>query len=175
MAVERIRRIETEDEVACETFLHHRLRSKQVVNGGGTEFFRVDPDELSLALRDAEEFVSKYLTAKKQAEELGKEEPDSNVSAVAPSPTDLEVYARLLKVREEQRPAQGATRVFRVEAEAKDWSRVLPRRRRYVEGAMAARLRRSGFSISRSELNADLYRRFGSDTYTRSFRIQRFD
>jgi Meiotically up-regulated gene 113 len=60
-----VAQIETEDAVACETYLHQRLRSKKVVAGGGNEFFRLDWAELNTAIRDAKEYVSEYLAAKR--------------------------------------------------------------------------------------------------------------
>jgi Meiotically up-regulated gene 113 len=94
-------RIETEDNVACETFIHQRLRTKRIVQGGGIEFYRVDPGELQNLIRDAEEFVTEFLTAKKQADELSLIEVDVPSGALKPTQSDLEIYLKLLKVREE--------------------------------------------------------------------------
>jgi len=95
-------RIETADNAACEAFLHRRLRAKRVVQGGGSEFFRIDPKELNEAIEEAREFVTEFLAIKAQADELSNEEADAALAAVKPSQSDLEIYGKLPRVREAQ-------------------------------------------------------------------------
>jgi T5orf172 domain len=83
-------KIETEDDIACETFLHQRLRAKRVVQGGGREFFSVDPTELKAAIRDAREFVAEYLSVKKRADEMSTMEAESRLPSVKPTESDFE-------------------------------------------------------------------------------------
>lgn len=95
-------KIVTEDEIACETFLHQRLRTKRIILGGGNEFFQISPSEIQEAIREAGEFVTEFLSVKSQAEELSKTETDPQLNAVKPTQSDLEIYSKLLSVRESQ-------------------------------------------------------------------------
>lgn len=166
-------RIETEDDVACETFLHQRLRSKRVVEGGGNEFFRIDPAELTAAIREAEEFVTEFLSAKARADSLSKEEEDSTLPAVKPSVSDLEIYGELLKVRE----SQDRLKMQREFYESK--LKISMGRAFSLEGIATwkGQWRHSfdlqAFRVAEADLYAEMYRRFGTESYKRFLRIQR--
>lgn len=168
-------RIETEDHVACETFLHQRLRTKRLVRGGGSEFFEVDPSELNSAIKEAEEFVNEFLKAKKEAEELSGVEEDSTALSVTPSPIDLEFYSKLLQVRE----AQDRLKIRKQYFESK--LKISIGRSPGLQGLATWKGQWSHhfdvplFRETEKSLYAELYRRFGSEAYKRTFRIQRFD
>jgi Meiotically up-regulated gene 113 len=168
-------RIETEDEVACETFLHQRLRTKRVVKGGGNEFFQIDPIELNAAIDEAKEFVTEFIAAKAQADELSRIETDAALASLKPSESDLVVYSNLLSVRE----SQDRLRVQREFLEAKLKLRM--GRACSMEGIATWKGQwRQNFDIqafraAEADLYAELFRRFGTESYKRFFRIQRFE
>jgi predicted GIY-YIG superfamily endonuclease len=53
--------IETEYASKCETYLHHRLRSKRSTHSDGNEWFEVDPDELDAVVADARHYADEIL------------------------------------------------------------------------------------------------------------------
>jgi hypothetical protein len=167
-------RIETKDNVACETFLHQRLRSKRIVQGGGTEFYRVDPGELSDLIRDAEEFVTEFLAAKRQADELSHMEVDEHSIVLKPTQSDLDTYLKLLKVREEHDRLKVQKEFF--ESKLK----LSVGRTCGLEGLVTwkGQWKHSfdvpAFRTAEPDLYAELERRFGSEAYARRFCIQRF-
>jgi hypothetical protein len=167
-------RIETDDVVACETFLHQRLRSKRIVKGGGTEFFEISPSELAQALHDAEEFVNEFLKAKQQADELSNIEEDSTSRFMAPSAADLAIYSKLLQVRE----AQDRLNVQRQFFESK--LKISIGTSGGLEGLATWKGRWQqhfdvvAFREAERDLYTRLFSRFGSETYRRTFLIQRF-
>ena len=165
--------VATEDDAACEAFLHHQLRSKRVVRGEGTEFFQINPAELDLAISQAREFVAEFLVAKKKAEELARTEADACFPAVQPSSADLVIYWRLLRVR----AAQDHLAIQRDYFESKlklsighalaldgvaTWK---GQRRRSFDVA--------AFRAGEPQVYAAMDRRFGTESYSRTFRIQR--
>src|SRR5205085_2109998 len=90
---------ETEDAFKCETYLHHRLRSRRSTRSDATEFFEVDPDELSSLIEDARHYANEVLPAVAEAERLGGVCGDERV--LAPTKDTLRAYRELLAVREE--------------------------------------------------------------------------
>lgn len=165
--------IQTEDEIACETFLHQRLRSMRIINSDGTEFFEVSPSELAQALHEAEEFVDEFLKAKQQAEDFSRLEEAPNARLIAPSASDLEIYSKLLKVRE----AQDRLKVRRQFFESKlkvsigffsgieglaTW-----------KGSWQKHFDLLALRKQDPDLYAGLFDRFGNETYKRTFRVRR--
>src|SRR5918992_5719 len=71
--------IETEDAFKSETYLHHRLRTKRSTRSGATEFFEVDPDELSALVHDARHYVNEVLPTLAEAERLSEESCDNRI------------------------------------------------------------------------------------------------
>jgi predicted GIY-YIG superfamily endonuclease len=90
--------IETEHASKCETYLHHRLRSKQSRRGEGTEWFEVDPEELAPIIEDARHYAEEVLPKIAEAERLAEELCDDRI--LQPSGGVLETYGALVKVRE---------------------------------------------------------------------------
>jgi hypothetical protein len=91
--------IETEDAFKCETYLHHRLRSKRSTRSDATEFFEVDPDELSALVDDARNYVNEVLPIIAEAERLSEESWDDRI--LQPTEGVLETYRELVRVREQ--------------------------------------------------------------------------
>jgi predicted GIY-YIG superfamily endonuclease len=91
--------IETEHASKCETYMHHRLRSKQYRRGEGTEWFEVDPEELASIIEDARNYAEEVLPKIEAAERLADEECDDRI--LQPSDGALETYRALIKVRED--------------------------------------------------------------------------
>jgi predicted GIY-YIG superfamily endonuclease len=90
--------IETEHAVQCETYMHHRLRSKQYRRGEGKEWFEVDPDELAQVISDARHYLAEMLPAIAEAGLLSAQACEDRVL----QPTDgvMETYRALVLVRE---------------------------------------------------------------------------
>ncbi len=91
--------IETEHASQCETYLHHRLRSKRSTRSEATEFFEVDPDELAALIEDARHYADEVLPMLAEADRLAGEECDDRI--LPATDAVLEMYRRLVKVREE--------------------------------------------------------------------------
>ena len=91
--------IETEDAFKCETYLHHRLRSKRSTRSDATEFFEVDPDELSGLVEDARHYVNEVLPTLAEAERLSEQACNDRV--VPATEGVLETYRQLVRVREQ--------------------------------------------------------------------------
>jgi hypothetical protein len=167
-------RIETEDQIACEAFLQ-RLRSKRVVKDAETEFFEVGPSELRQALSEAEEFVAEFVKAKKEAEELSAIEEDSSRQAVKPSSCDLAFYHKLLRVRE----AQDRLKIRRQFYESK--LKISIGHASSLQGLATwnghwyQHLDLQSFRDADKGLYARLFQMFGSETYKRTFCIQRLE
>ncbi len=91
--------IETEYAPQCETYLHHRLRTKRTTRSEGNEWFEVDPDELAGLVEDARHYAGEVLPMLAEAERLSEQECDDRVL----QPTDgvIETYRALVKVRED--------------------------------------------------------------------------
>jgi Meiotically up-regulated gene 113 len=66
--------IETDDAAACETYLHHRLRSRRSKDSDATEFFDLDPEELRDVIQDARAFLDDFIPKQREAERLANEE-----------------------------------------------------------------------------------------------------
>jgi hypothetical protein len=90
--------IETDYASDCETYLHHRLRSKRSGRSDATEFFELDPTELAEVIRDARDFVADVLPKRAEAERLGNEQSDGRI--LQPGDDEWETYRRLLDVRQ---------------------------------------------------------------------------
>jgi hypothetical protein len=90
--------IETEYANDCETYLHHRLRSKRSRRSEAREFYEVDPRELNSAIRGARNFLD-FLPTRDLVEGLAREQSDDRI--LRPGPGELEAYRRLLIVREQ--------------------------------------------------------------------------
>jgi hypothetical protein len=91
---------ETDEDVAGETYLHRKLRSKRVLIGGGREFFRVEIDELQAAIKDAREYLDEFISSKRAAEELSIETTTDAI--VQPTIEDFGMYQSLCRVRQQQ-------------------------------------------------------------------------
>lgn len=91
--------IETQYASQCETYLHHRLRSKRSTRSEATEFFEVDPDELAALVEDARRYGTEVLPKLAEAERLAGGECDERV--LPASEMALELYRQLVRVREE--------------------------------------------------------------------------
>jgi hypothetical protein len=165
-------RIETEEEIACETHLHHALRSKRVVDGGGTEFFRIDPGELREAIRNAEEYVTEFLSVKRQAEKLSLVE-DLAVESVKPTPVEMELYSQLLKVREDQDRLKAQRNYFESKLKLSMGVSSALEGIATWKGEWKHTLDVPTFRAAEPGLYEELYRRFGSESYRRKFLLQR--
>jgi hypothetical protein len=91
--------IESEHYAQCETYLHHRLRTKRSTRSEGTEWFEADPDELREVIADARHYANDVLPMMAEAERLSEHECDGRIL-----PADdgvLDTYRALVKVREE--------------------------------------------------------------------------
>ena len=95
--------IETERASKCETYLHHRLRSKRSRRGDGTEWFEVDPEELAPIIEDARHYAKEVLPRIEEAERLTEEPCDDRI--LPPSGGVLETYRALIEVREKYDPS----------------------------------------------------------------------
>jgi hypothetical protein len=100
--LEEFSTVKTADDVACETYLHQSLRPKRKLDWTGFEFYALSSAEMSVAVMDAQWFVSELVAASQAAEQLEKIEPDPGLPAVEPSSQDLATYSRLLRVRDAQ-------------------------------------------------------------------------
>jgi hypothetical protein len=90
--------IETEHYSQCETYLHHRLRSRRYTAGDGTEWYEVDPDELGATIDDARHYAEEILPLIAQAERLSEVDCDGTI--LEPTGEVMEMYRRLVQVRE---------------------------------------------------------------------------
>ena len=90
--------IETQYASECETYLHHRLRSKRSRRSEAHEFYEVDPPVLDDEIRGVRNFLD-FLPTRAVIQELAKEQSDDRI--LQPGPRELEDYRRLLKVREQ--------------------------------------------------------------------------
>ena len=91
--------IETEHASQCETYLHHRLRTRQSRRGDGTEWFEVDPEELAQVIADARDYADEVLPKIADAALLAAADCDDRM--LPSSDEVLEIYRALLKVRED--------------------------------------------------------------------------
>jgi hypothetical protein len=107
--------IETEHASQCETYMHHRLRSKRSTRSEATEFFEVDPDELAELILDARNYADEVLPKIAEAERLSEEECDERI--LQPGDADWETYRVLVQVRERYETLEYD--VKRLEAELK--------------------------------------------------------
>jgi len=90
--------IETDYAAQCETYMHHRLRSKRSGRSAANEFFDVDPGELTALIQDARNYVEEVLPKILEAERLAEQECDERI--LQPSDREWETYRTLLDVRE---------------------------------------------------------------------------
>jgi hypothetical protein len=90
--------IETSHPSQVETYMHHRLRSKRSTRGDGTEWFEVDPDELTAVVADARQYDEEVLPALAKAEELAAVQCDDRI--LQPTETVRETYRALVNVRQ---------------------------------------------------------------------------
>jgi Meiotically up-regulated gene 113 len=91
--------IETQYASQCETYLHHRLRSRRSTRSDATEFFEVDPDDLAALVEDARHYADEVLPKLAEVERLASEACDDRV--LPASELALDIYRRLLSVREQ--------------------------------------------------------------------------
>jgi predicted GIY-YIG superfamily endonuclease len=91
--------IETEYASQCETYLHHRLRTKRSTRSEATEFFEVDPEELAALVEDARHYADEVLLMIAEADRLSEQECDDRI--LQPSDGVMETYRALVKVRED--------------------------------------------------------------------------
>jgi hypothetical protein len=91
--------IESEHYMQCETYLHHRLRTKRSTRSDATEWFEVDPDELRALIADARHYADHVLPLMAEAERLSEEQCDGRM--LQPSAEVFDTYRALLKVRED--------------------------------------------------------------------------
>jgi len=90
--------IETEHYVQCETYLHHRLRSKQYRRGEGKEWFEVDPDELRGLIVDARHYADEVVPMIAECATLSGKACEDRV--LQPTDRVMETYRALLLTRE---------------------------------------------------------------------------
>jgi hypothetical protein len=91
--------IETEYASQCETYMHHRLRSKKSRRSAASEFFEVDPTELTELIADARHYAAEVLPKIAQADRLAEVECDERL--LRPGDAEWEIYRTLLRVRED--------------------------------------------------------------------------
>lgn len=91
--------IESEHYVQCETYLHHRLRSKRSTRSEGTEWFEVDPDELRTMIADARHYAEEVVPMIAECELLAAQECEDRV--LQPTESVMETYRALVLVREQ--------------------------------------------------------------------------
>jgi transcriptional regulator of heat shock response len=159
------RSIETEHAAECETYLHHRLRSKRSTRSDAKEFFDVEPSELEALLRDARAYVEDFLPRKAEAERLCHEQSDSRV--IEPTETQQETYRRLLKAREEHDAL--ALECERLETELK----LAIGTAAAMDGVASWKTQTMHkFDSTRfSEEHPEMYEEFLHETHTRVFRL----
>ena len=90
--------IETDHAFQCETYLHHRLRSKKSGRSEANEFFEVDPDELAKLILDARHYADEVLPRIAEADRLSQEQCDDRI--LQPRDAEWEMYRELVQVRE---------------------------------------------------------------------------
>lgn len=169
----RFAEVQTRDDIACETFLHQRLRSKRIIKEDGAEFYKVNPSELAQALHEAEEFVEEFLNAKQQAEEFSTLEHAPMGQLIAPSSTDIEIYSKLLKVREAQDSLKVRRQFFESKLKVSIGYFSGIEELATWKGHWQKNLDLRALRKEEPDLYDGLFDRFGSETYKRTFRIQR--
>jgi T5orf172 domain len=92
--------VETESEILCETYLKRLLRAHRCAAGDATEIFAITLEELHCAFEDAREFLREYLPVEQEAELLATAQSDGRV--LTPGHHELEIYQRLLQIRQEE-------------------------------------------------------------------------
>jgi hypothetical protein len=90
--------IETSRPSECETFLHRRLQTRRLRDGGGREFYAIAADELADLIREARAFVAGVVPTLEEAERLAKAQSEDLL--LQPGTADRVACERLLKVRE---------------------------------------------------------------------------
>jgi hypothetical protein len=152
--------IETEEASKCETYLHHRLRSRRSTRSSATEFFEVDPDELPVLIEDARHYVRELLPAFAEAERLGDAWCDDRV--LVPSEDVLATYRELLEVCETH-DTLGFQREF------------LKARLKIAVGTASGIERVADWrAVTRQRLDGELLRRDRRDIYDKYQRQTRF-
>jgi hypothetical protein len=130
--------------------------------------------ELRAVIAEAREFVTEFLAAKAQADELSKEETDPGSLVVKPSKADLDIYSKLLEARE----AEDRLKVEREFLESK--LKLSIGRASSLEkiatwkGKWTSRFEISVFRETEPDLYAELARRFETRSYGRVFLLQKF-
>lgn len=90
--------IETEHYVQCETYLHHRLRSKRSTRSEGTEWYEVDPDELRALIKDARHYADEVVPMMVECATLSAQPCEDHL--LEPSDDVMDTYRALILVRE---------------------------------------------------------------------------
>jgi hypothetical protein len=165
--------IETDEEVICETYLHQVLRSKREVNGGGFEFFRLGLDELRCVLADARRYLDDVVTVKREAEEFKLAEVNLSLPEVLPNEDDFRTYAQLLEVREQ---------IDRLTVQRKFYESKLMLRIGMSPGMFRIATWRTqsrvsidcqAFQQQEPAIFDQIFPRFGRETYSRFFKLQK--
>jgi hypothetical protein len=168
-------RIETKDHIACEAFLHQRLRSRRVIHEDGSECFEVGTSELKDAICEAEDFVAEFLKTKAEAEELSTIEEDSTSNSVKPSSSDLEFYSKLLKVRDAQDRLKIRREFYESKLKISIGRASSLRGLATWKGHWYQHFDLRSFRDADNDLYKNLFQMFGSESYKRTFCIKRIE
>lgn len=157
--------IETDNPSPCETYLHHRLRSKRSTRGDGTEWFEVDPEELAAVIADARQYDEEVLPVIARAEALTLVECEGSI--LPATEAVLETYRALVNVREEYETL-GYQKTY-LEAQLKLTIGTAPGMERVADFKMVGR--HSFDSIAFKNQHSDLYDAFARETRSRTFTL----
>jgi hypothetical protein len=158
--------IETEHAPQCETYLHHRLRSKQSRRGGeGKEWFEVDPEELAAMIADARHYTEEVLPMIAEAEALAIQQCDERI--LEPTATDWGTYLALVGVREKYETLEFD--LHRLEAQLKLAIGTASGMERVANWKTVSR--HSFDAITFKARHPELYDSFARETHSRSFNL----
>jgi len=117
--------------------------------------------------------VTEFLSAKARADSLSKEEEDSALPAVKRSVSDLEIYGELLKVRESQDRLKVQREFFESKLKLSMGRAISLEGIATWKGQWRHSFDVQAFRVAEADLYAEMYRRFGTESYKRFLRIQR--
>ena len=157
--------IETDHPSQCETYMHHRLRSKRYTRGDGTEWFEVEPDELEIVIADARQYNEEVLPLITQAEALAITECDGTI--LEPTDAVMNTYRTLIKVREDYESL--GYRKTHLEAQLKLIIGTASGIDRVADWAMVGRP--SFDSVTLKTERPDIYKRYERETRSRTFKL----
>lgn len=168
--------IETDQEVACEGYLHKRLASRQIGGGSAQEFFAITEAELGPIITDAKAYLETSLPVLLAAEQIQQQDSDGSIripgnAAIAMHQEMLEMaekIRRLQAVMEEQiAPLQ--SHYDYLEAELKVTMGSAAELKGIATWKTGAQNRFDQKAFKEAE--PELYERYKKQTRTRTFRL----